>query len=83
LGSRLLNVVKTKEKRKYKITHSALPPRNYPHPHPYRAIDAPPIAYEVVPWFGSLVFMMGWLELRVLGRMTRPEVEGWLLADIV
>jgi len=39
-------------------------------------------AVDTVPWFGSLVLLMGWVECRVAGRLTRPEVEAWLIADI-
>eukprot|EP00741_Cyanophora_paradoxa_P006526 tig00001024_g6317.t1 len=34
-----------------------------------------------VAWFGALVFLMGWVESRSWGAMTKFEVEGWLLAD--
>jgi hypothetical protein len=36
----------------------------------------------VVPWFGALVLLMGWLECRVGGRLSVAEVEAWLIADI-
>ncbi|KAL6057403.1 hypothetical protein QOT17_015552 [Balamuthia mandrillaris] len=41
------------------------------------------VAADVVPWFGALVVLMGWVETRCWGRMLRPMVEAWLIADVL
>jgi len=41
------------------------------------------LAADVVPWFGALVFLMGWVETRYWGRVPRPVVEAWLIADVL
>jgi hypothetical protein len=46
-------------------------------------VDAPGIAADIVPWFGALVSLMGWTESRTGGRLTRAEVEGWLVGDLL
>jgi len=46
-------------------------------------VDAPGIAVDIVPWFGALVALMGWTETRTFGRLTRAEVEGWLVGDLL
>src|SRR5262249_39149129 len=41
-----------------------------------------PSAVGGVQWFGALVLLMGWVEMRKWGRLDRPEIEAWLLADV-
>jgi len=49
----------------------------------YGVKDPPMVAADVVPWFGALVFLMGWVESRAWGKLTRFEVEAWLIADFL
>jgi len=49
----------------------------------YGVKDPPLVAADVVPWFGSLVFLMGWVETRCWGKMNRFEVEAWMIADFL
>ena len=37
-------------------------------------------ASAAVQWFGALVLLMGWVEVRKNGRLDAPEVEAWLIA---
>jgi len=41
------------------------------------------LAIDIVPWFGALVTLMGWLEWRLWKRLPRAWIEACLIADIL
>ena len=45
--------------------------------------DARAVAALCVAMFGALVFLMGWIEARVWGRLSRECVEAWFVADLL
>jgi len=40
-------------------------------------------ASDTVPWFGALVTLMGWVEVRMWKNLPRAWIEACLLADIL
>jgi len=41
------------------------------------------VAVDVVPWFGALVTLMGWMEFRMWRKLPRAWIEACLIADIL